>query len=206
VLILIGAILTPSMSNAGPETGTPSAAASPTSRPLAPTAASTAHDDGHTAATTHGWGAPNRQDDFTGDLSGWGLYDGPGHAGKGTRSPEAATVAGGVLTIRGDAEGTTEGMDRGHGKGQEYGRWGKAACAPRPPIPAKRHHRATPPRGMSSTTRSGDDGPAEWNHGVMSLPSMVCRSPPPWLRSRLTPIPHRRPACAGAWSSRWRSR
>jgi len=83
-----------------------------------------------TAAATHGWGTPNREDDFTEDLSGWGVYDGPGHADKGTRSPAAASVADGVLTLNGDAEGTTAGMAWGNGKGQKYGRWEGRVRAP----------------------------------------------------------------------------
>jgi Glycosyl hydrolases family 16 len=114
-------------------------AAEPTADPTAsgpspaaptPTTARPTGDDGKTAAATYGWGKPNREDDFTEDLSGWGLYDGPGHAGKGIRAPEAATVADGVLTIRGDAEGTTEGMAWNHGKGQKYGRWEGRVRAP----------------------------------------------------------------------------
>ena len=64
------------------------------------------------------------------DLSGWGIYDGPGHANKGTRSPGAAKVADGVLTIDGDAEGTTAGMAWGSGEGQKYGRWEGRVRAP----------------------------------------------------------------------------
>jgi hypothetical protein len=85
-------------------------------------------DEGTTAAAKYDWGTPDRQDDFSGDLSGWGLYNGPGHAGNGRRSPAAATVAGGVLTIRGDAQGTTEGMAWDHG--QKYGRWEGRVKAP----------------------------------------------------------------------------
>jgi Glycosyl hydrolases family 16 len=87
-------------------------------------------DEGTTAAAKYGWGTPDRQDDFSGDLSGWGLYEGPGHAGNGKRSPSAAAVANGVLTIRGDAQGTTEGMAWDNGKGQKYGRWEGRVKAP----------------------------------------------------------------------------
>jgi beta-glucanase (GH16 family) len=103
------------------------------SRDDAPSTRSTtapAGDDGPTAAATYGWGTPNREDDFTEGLSGWGIYDGPGHANKGTRSPSAAKVADGVLTIDGDAEGTTAGMAWGRGKGQKYGRWEGRVRAP----------------------------------------------------------------------------
>lgn len=86
--------------------------------------------DGATAAAANKWGTPDREDDFSGDLSGWGLYTGRGHAGNGQRSPSAATVANGVLTIRGDAQGTTEGMAWNDGKGQKYGRWEARVKAP----------------------------------------------------------------------------
>jgi Glycosyl hydrolases family 16 len=76
-----------------------------------------------TAAAIHGWGAPNRADDFndSSSLTAWRLYDGPGHAGNGRRTPSAVSVAGGVLTITGDAEGNSEGM--AWNPGQMYGRW-----------------------------------------------------------------------------------
>jgi hypothetical protein len=54
-------------------------------------------------------------------LSGWNLYDGPGHAGNGRRSPGAVSVLGGLLTITGDSAGTSEGM--AWMPGQKYGRW-----------------------------------------------------------------------------------
>ena len=102
---------------------TPTAGAEADAGPTAasPTGDGPTGDEGKAAAVTYGWGTPNREDDFTESLSGWGLYDGPGHAG--TRSPGAAIVADGVLTIHGDAKGTTEGMAWEHGKGQKYGRW-----------------------------------------------------------------------------------
>jgi Glycosyl hydrolases family 16 len=114
--------------SAEPTAGTTASGPSPAAP--TPTTARPAGVDGKTAAATYGWGKPNREDDFTEDLSGWGLYDGPGHAGKGTRAPAAATVADGVLTIRGDAEGTTEGMAWNHGEGQKYGRWEGRVRAP----------------------------------------------------------------------------
>jgi hypothetical protein len=83
---------------------------------------------GVTAAAKFGWGTPSRSDEFTGDLSQWGLYDGPGHAGKGTRSPGAASIQDGVLAINGDSAGTTGGM--AWGKGAQYGRWEGRVMAP----------------------------------------------------------------------------
>lgn len=74
-----------------------------------------------TAAQTFGWGPPTRSEDFTGDLSGWDLYDGPGHDDNGRRTPSAVGVANGILTISGDAAGNSEGMAwKG---GATYGRW-----------------------------------------------------------------------------------
>ncbi|MBC8091845.1 MAG: family 16 glycosylhydrolase [Pseudonocardia sp.] len=85
--------------------------------------------EGSTAAEHFGWGIPAQEDDFTSaDLAGWELYDGPGHAGEGTRSGRAVTVGNGILTITGDAEGTTGGMT--WGTGQRYGRWEGRVRAP----------------------------------------------------------------------------
>lgn len=82
-----------------------------------------------TAAEAFGWGEPDFVDEFEGTgLEGWNAYDGPGHAGNGTRSPDAATVADGVLTIDGSADGTTAGL--AWGNSQQYGRWEVAMRAP----------------------------------------------------------------------------
>jgi hypothetical protein len=89
-----------------------------------------------TAAVTHGWGAPNRSNDFTDPaLAGWRLYNGPGHAGNGRRTPTAASVAAGVMTITGDARGNSEGM--AWAPGQTYGRW--EACVRSSPAAAGYH-------------------------------------------------------------------
>ncbi len=84
--------------------------------------------EGTTAAERYGWGAPDREDDFGSGLAQWDLYEGPGHAGNGQRSAAAVTVRDGVLTITGDAEGTTGGMS--WGSGQRYGRWEGRVRAP----------------------------------------------------------------------------
>lgn len=83
---------------------------------------------GQTAAEALGWGEPAKVDDFEAGLDGWSLYDGPGHAGNGTRSPEAASVENGLLTINGSGDGTTAGM--AWGDGQQYGRWEGRMKAP----------------------------------------------------------------------------
>ncbi|MEV1294933.1 glycoside hydrolase family 16 protein [Pseudonocardia sp. NPDC049635] len=84
--------------------------------------------EGSTAAERHGWGEPVRVDDFD-DLSGWNIYDGPGHAGNGRRTPDAVSVADGILTITGDSEGNTAGMAWTDGS-QRYGRWEGRVRAP----------------------------------------------------------------------------
>ncbi len=84
--------------------------------------------DGTTAAATHGWGTPDRKDDFSGGTDQWSVYDGPGHAGQGRRSPSAVSVTGGVMTITGDSSGTTAGM--AWNPGQKYGRWEGRIRAP----------------------------------------------------------------------------
>jgi hypothetical protein len=78
-------------------------------------------DGVQTAAQAQGWGQPTRAEEFSGDLSEWSLYDGEGHDGNGTRTPSAARVADGVLTIHGDAKGNAEGM--AWNSGVKYGRW-----------------------------------------------------------------------------------
>ena len=45
------------------------------------------------AAARHGWGRPNRVEEFTdGVAEDWNLYDGPGHVGNGRRAPSAVSV------------------------------------------------------------------------------------------------------------------
>ena len=107
-------------------TGAADSSAVGTAPPSAGAAASTT--DGTTAAAALGWGTPNREDDFSGGTDQWSIYDGPGHAGQGRRSPSAVSVTGGVLTITGDASGTTGGM--AWNPGQKYGRWEGRIKAP----------------------------------------------------------------------------
>ncbi|OLL69898.1 hypothetical protein Ae168Ps1_6359 [Pseudonocardia sp. Ae168_Ps1] len=87
-------------------------------------------EQGTTAGETFQWGEPDQIDDFDGDLSGWNLYDGPGHGGNGTRSPDAASVADGILTIDGTGDGTTAGMAWSE-HSQQYGRWEVRMRAPK---------------------------------------------------------------------------
>jgi hypothetical protein len=54
--------------------------------------------------------------------------DGPGHGGKGRRTPDAVSVRDGILTITGDPKGSTAGME--WGGGQRYGRWEGRVRAP----------------------------------------------------------------------------
>jgi hypothetical protein len=93
-----------------------------------PASAEAPGDEGTTAAALHGWGTPDREDDFTGGTEQWDIYDGPGHAGEGRRSPSAVTVQDGILTITGDSKGTTAGM--AWNPGQKYGRWEGRVRAP----------------------------------------------------------------------------
>ena len=90
-----------------------------------------------TSADLHGWGAPSRSADFTdsSSLAAWNLYNGPGHAGNGRRTPSAVSVANGLLTITGDAKGNSEGM--AWLPGQTYGRW--EACVKSPPASPNYH-------------------------------------------------------------------
>ncbi|OAN36927.1 glycoside hydrolase [Mycolicibacterium iranicum] len=90
-----------------------------------------------TAASMLNWGSPNREDTFAGadSLQDWTVYDGPGHAGNGRRTPSAMSVDAGMLTITGDAQGNSGGM--GWLPGQLHGRW--EACVKSSPAPEAYH-------------------------------------------------------------------
>jgi hypothetical protein len=103
------------------------AVAAPGQQPAPPPGTSVGHET--SAAAVHGWGEPNRIDEFDGPLGDeWNVYDGPGHAGNGRRTPDAVSISDGILTITGDSEGNTAGM--AWGPGQKYGRWEGRVRAP----------------------------------------------------------------------------
>jgi Glycosyl hydrolases family 16 len=101
-----------SSDNSDNDSGSTGSTGSPTTLPAT---------DGTTAAGRFAWGTAQRGEDFAGDLSAWDVYDGPGQADKGRRSPSAVSVANGILTISGDANGTTGGLS--WGSGARSGRW-----------------------------------------------------------------------------------
>ena len=82
--------------------------------------------DGTQAAVVFGWGPVVTGDEFsyTGAPNPlkWGVYNSPGHAGNGIRSPNAWSVDGSVVTVSGDSAGTTGGMSAKFAQ-QQYGRW-----------------------------------------------------------------------------------
>ncbi|SHT78582.1 glycoside hydrolase family protein [Mycobacteroides abscessus subsp. abscessus] len=80
-------------------------------------------DASKTAAASNGWGAASKQTNFTGKsaLSDWYIYDGAGNGGYGIRTPDALSFANNVMTITGDAAGTTGGL--AWWPGQKYGMW-----------------------------------------------------------------------------------
>jgi hypothetical protein len=82
------------------------------------------------AAVQQNWGEPTRVEEFDGTRLGsaWNVYDGPGHAGNGRRTPSAVSVRDGMLTITGNSAGDTAGME--WGGGQRYGRWEGRVRAP----------------------------------------------------------------------------
>ncbi len=86
--------------------------------------------EGVQAALQQGWAAAGG-DEFTGGGLGesWSAYDGPGHDGQGTRTPDAVSVRDGNLVIRGDSEGNTGGIS--WGEGQKYGKWEVRAKFPK---------------------------------------------------------------------------
>jgi hypothetical protein len=84
-------------------------------------------DDGTQAAVLLSWGSKIGGDEF--EYTGapnpalWGVYDGPGHAGHGRRTPTAFHVDGGVLTCHGDAGMNTGGMAYTADPNPRYHRW-----------------------------------------------------------------------------------
>lgn len=80
-------------------------------------------DDGITAAHKYSWKNIIQQDNFDGAKvsSAWDLYDCPGHAGNGRRSPSAFSAKDGILTVTSTTDDTTGGM--AWKKGSLYGRW-----------------------------------------------------------------------------------
>ena len=115
---------------AAPAAGETQAAAvkgsTPAVAPIAAQAAVAATGDGSQAATARGWGAVVAGDEFSNtgapDSTKWSVFKGSGHAGKGVRSPQAWSVAGGVATVSGNSAGTTGGMSAKFAQ-QKYGKW-----------------------------------------------------------------------------------
>jgi hypothetical protein len=89
-----------------------------------PTPGGGSASDGTQAALVRGWGPVIFRDefDYTGrpDPAKWGLYDGPGHAGNGRRSPSAFHVHDGMMTITGTANGVSGGTACRHRTGRGY--------------------------------------------------------------------------------------
>ncbi|WP_433291901.1 family 16 glycosylhydrolase [Pseudonocardia sp. CA-142604] len=115
-------------SDSGSDSGSGSRADGSRNSVGAGSATGSSANEGTTAAEQHGWGTPNREDDFSNGTDQWDIYDGPGHGGNGTRSPSAVSVEDGILTITGDSSGTTAGM--AWNPGQKYGRWEGRVRAP----------------------------------------------------------------------------
>ncbi|WP_344829446.1 hypothetical protein [Nonomuraea dietziae] len=70
-----------------------------------------------------GWGQPvwcAEFDDFL-DPNEWAVYDSPGHAGNGRRSPGQLFLGDGALFLYGTPDGTTAGLAARYT--QQYGRW-----------------------------------------------------------------------------------
>jgi hypothetical protein len=123
ITAIVGTVVFGSASTAGAAAPLPPPPDAPPGAPRV----STGHET--SAAALHGWGEPDRVEEFDGPLgSSWNVYDGPGHAGKGRRTPTALSFADGIMTITGSPEGDTAGM--GWEPGQKYGRWEGRVKAP----------------------------------------------------------------------------
>lgn len=98
-------------------------------KPQAPAAAAPSGGDGTQAAAGRGW-TPAGGDEFNGPMSGnWGVYEGAGHAGNGSRTANAIKVENGSLVIRGDGAGNTGGMS--WKVEQRFGKWEMRAKFPK---------------------------------------------------------------------------
>lgn len=111
---------------AAPAPAFPAPAAPAPVAPAAPAPGAAAPGNGTQAAANFNWGPVLTGDEFSNtgapDSKKWSVFDGPGHHRKGIRSPDAWSVANGVATVKGDAEGTTGGMSAKFAQ-QKYGRW-----------------------------------------------------------------------------------
>lgn len=120
---------TPPPTSAPPTSTAPRTTRTP--RPATPSPAATrpSRNDGVQAAARRGWRLIGG-DEFNNGLSGmWTMYDGPGHAGNGRRTPSAISVENGMLVIRGDSNGNTGGM--AWKEGRRFGRWEMRARFPK---------------------------------------------------------------------------
>jgi hypothetical protein len=100
-----------------PATTSPATTTSETTTPATTAPATTAPaTSGTTAAETLGWGSPIAawSDDFgtagKPNNTKWSVYNGPGHAGNGRRTPENINIQNGFLRITGELDGDSGGM------------------------------------------------------------------------------------------------
>ncbi|GAA1295945.1 hypothetical protein GCM10009610_00390 [Pseudonocardia xinjiangensis] len=97
-------------------------------KPAPPPPVVKAVGDGKQAAQRLGW-TPVGGDEFNGGMSSkWGVYEGAGNGGNGTRSEKQVSVENGSLVIRGDSKGNSGGM--AWSDGQRFGKWEMRAKFP----------------------------------------------------------------------------
>ena len=109
--------------------GGPAQAAAKPQAPAKPQAASASTGDGTTAAGAHGWTLAGG-DEFNGSMNGnWGIYEGKGNSGNGTRSAKQVSVENGSLVIRGDGNGNSGGL--AYNVDQRFGKWEMRAKFPK---------------------------------------------------------------------------
>jgi hypothetical protein len=86
-----------------------------TQKPAPPAGGESSAPAGYTLVISDEFNSGSKPD------SKWGMYDGEGHGGNGQRKPSAFSIADGVLTVTGSANGVSGGMALDGG--QKYGYW-----------------------------------------------------------------------------------
>lgn len=149
------------------------------------TTTSAAHPVPTSAAGPQGALTPEpSSDEFNGaslDTAKWDVYDGPGNAGNGTRSPAAVTEHDGLLTINGSADAVSGGLS--DLAPQRYGRWEvRMRTAPEPGASGLPYHPVLllwPADGGGGVTAGGTGGELDFAEADTGSGLMTAHMHPP---------------------------